>query len=123
MSSLYTSLTHNPLHEDKIQLLKWLSYTDVRPFNSLIEWHYFTKRVCFHHSTGSKGHECLLIPSLGALRYHIMLRSEYVFKIIYPSGNHSVIDISKYCWKMDGDKIQVLWDEKEAIKRVVTGKG
>ena len=71
ISSLYFQLTNTPLHEDKQQLLKWLAYKNICPFTSLVQWHDFTRRVCFYHSLGSKDHECLLIPSLGALKYHI----------------------------------------------------
>ena len=63
-----------PLADDKVQLLKWLAYDKVVPLTKLSDWHDFTRRVCFYHSTGSKDHECMLVPTLGALKYH-MLRS------------------------------------------------
>ena len=78
ISSLYFSLTNTPLHEDK-QLLKWLAYENIAPIKSVIQRNDITRRVCFHHNSGRKDHECLLIPSLGGLNYH-MLRSEYVLK-------------------------------------------
>ena len=52
--SLYFQLTNTPLHEDKQQLLKWLAYKNMCPFTSLVQWHDFTRRVCFYHSSGSK---------------------------------------------------------------------
>lgn len=65
-TSLLRALKHimlfnSPLSNDKQHLLKWLAYT---PINTLRLWHDFTRRVCFHHSLGSKDHECLLISSL-----------------------------------------------------------
>ena len=120
ISSLYITLTNTPLHEDKVQLLKWLAYKDVSPIKSIVQWHDFTRRVCFRHSSGSKDHECLLIPSLGALKYH-MLRPEYVIKTIFSYCHQPELNVSG-C-KIEGDKIQVLWDEEETIKRVVVGKG
>ena len=67
---IYISLTNTTLHEDKVQSLKWLAYKNFGAIKSLAQWYDFTRRACFHHSSGSKDHECLLIPSLGALKYH-----------------------------------------------------
>ena len=83
------------LTEEKLQLLKWLAYSKVRPLKTVMEWHDFTRRVCFHHSLGSKDHESLLTPSLGVLKYH-MLRSEFVIKVIFsyctPSSDINFIE-------------------------------
>ena len=66
--SLHKSLTVQ-LNAKKIRLMKCLAYKDMNPLRSISDWHTFTHRVCFHHSTGSKHHESLLIPSMGALKY------------------------------------------------------
>ena len=52
-----------------------------------------------------------------------MLRSEYVLKSIYSYCHQSELSISEHGWKMEGDKIVVVWDEEEVISRVTTGKG
>ena len=59
IESLYKSLTATSLTEEKQQLLKWLAYSKVQSLKTLAEWHDFTRRVCFHHSSGSKDHEAL----------------------------------------------------------------
>ena len=82
ISILHTSLTNPPLRENKIQLLKWLAYSNPRPLRSLPEWHDFTRRVCFYHSSGSKDHESCLVPSLGALKLQL-LRAEFVLKTLF----------------------------------------
>ena len=53
VKSLYTSLMADALAEEKLQLLKWLAYSKVRPLKTVMEWHDFTRRVCFYHSLGS----------------------------------------------------------------------
>ena len=115
--SLYSSLMATPLLDDKVQLLKWLAYDKIAPLTRLSEWHDFTRRMCFYHSNGSKDHECLLIPSLGALRYH-MLRSEYVLKTVF---SHT-IDASQYGWRIE-NSIAVIWDDEETIKAINDSKG
>ena len=119
IDSLYTSLTATSLTEEKGQLLKWLAYSKVHPLKSLAEWHDFTRRVCFHHSTGSKDHEALLAPSLGALKYH-MLRSEFVIKMLFsflsaPTNN---IDFLEYGWKLVNDKVEIIWEDPEMMEKV-----
>jgi hypothetical protein len=78
--------------------------------------------VCFYHSTGSKDHECLLIPTLGALRYH-MLRSEYILKTVFGFTNSEPIDPSQYGWRINEQMISIVWDDEETIKAVVASKG
>ena len=58
ITSLYASLISTPLTDNKVQLLKWLAYDKIAPLTRLSEWHDFTRRMCFYHSTGSKDHEC-----------------------------------------------------------------
>ena len=72
-------------------------------------------------SSGSKDHECLLLP---ALRLH-MLRSEYVFKIVFNSCNSttSVVNACDYGWKVANNQIFIVWDEDEVMKRFKSGKG
>ena len=118
ITSLYASLISTPLTDDKVQLLKWLAYDKIAPLTRLSEWHDFTRRMCFYHSTGSKDHECLLIPTLGALRYH-MLRSEYVLKTVL---SHTMIDASQYGWRID-NSIAVIWDDDDTIKAITDSKG
>ena len=88
------------------------------------QWHEFTRRVCFHHSSGSKDHECLLIPSLSALRFH-MLHSEYVLKIVFHACNSTLPPISacEYGWSMVNNQLQVVWDEEEVMDKVKSNKG
>ena len=117
-SSLYVSLQKSPIPDDKQQLLKWLAYTNIAPIDSLSQWHDFTRRVCFHHSRGSKDHECLLIPSLGALKYH-MLRAEYVLKVSFANSD----EVATNGWKVVDDNIQIIWDEDKVIQSMVLGKG
>ena len=71
IASLHASLMSSPLAKEKIQLLKWLAYDKILPLTRLFDWHDFTRRVCFYHCTGSKDHESLLVPTLGALRYQL----------------------------------------------------
>ena len=118
INSLYASLMATPLADDKVQLLKWLAYNKIAPLTRLSEWHDFTLRMCFYHSTGSKDHECLLIPTLGALRYH-MLRSEYVLKTVF---SHTMIDASQYGWTID-NSVAVVWDDEDTIKAITDSKG
>ena len=124
ISSLHASLMASTLQDDKVQLMKWLAYTQVHPLQNLSQWHDFTRRVCFHHSSGSKDHECLLIPSMSALRLH-MLRSEYVFKIVFNSLNStaSVVNACEYGWKATNNQIFIVWDEEEVMNRLKVGKG
>ena len=119
VSSLYVSLQTQPIPDDKQQLLKWLAYTNIAPINTLCLWHDFTRRVCFHHSRGSKDHECLLIPSLGALKHH-MLRAEYVLKVSFPVNN---TDIPINGWKIIDNHLQIMWDEDAVIQSMVSRKG
>ena len=118
--SLYASLQNSPIPKEKQQLLKWLAYTDIVPVNTLSLWHDFTRRVCFHHSSGSKDHECLLIPSLGALKYHL-LRAEYVLKVSFFFNNDD--NIATNGWKVVDNTIQIIWDEEQVIQSMVSGKG
>ena len=75
--------------------------------------------MCCYHSTGSKDHECLLVPTLNALKYH-MLRSEFVLKTVFGFINSAPIDPSQYGWRMDGESgISTVWDDEETIKAVV----
>lgn len=124
VSSLHSSLMASPLLEDKVQLMNWLAYTQIAPLQNMSQWHDFTKRVCFHHSSGSKDHECLLIPSLSALRLH-MLRSEYVLKVMFHSCNSTlpVVSACDYGWKVVDSQIHIVWDEEEVMDRVKANKG
>ena len=121
IASLYTSLMATPLADDKVQLLKWLAYDKVVPLRKISDWHDFTRRICFYHSTGSKDHECLLVPTLSALRYH-MLRSEYILKTVF-AFNTDAIDASQYGWRIDNSIISVIWDDEDTMKSVVASKG
>ena len=69
-----------------------------------------------------KDHECLLVPTLGALRYH-MLRSEYVLKTVFAFTTSTVIDVSQYGWRIDNSMITVIWDNEETMKAVVGSEG
>lgn len=122
--TLHASLTVSPLPEDKVQIMKWLAYTQIAPVQNLSQWHDFTRRVCFYHSSGSKDHECLLVPSLTALRLH-MLRSEYVLKIVFHSCNSisPVVDACEYGWTLVDNQINVVWDEDEVMDRYKANKG
>ena len=73
--------------------------------------------VCFYHSTGSKDHESLLVPTLGALRY--MLRSEYVLKTTFGCINNERINPSEYGWRVNEPMISIVWYDEETIKAVV----
>ena len=123
IESLYVSLTATSLTEDKLQLLKWLAYSKVNPIKTLAEWHDFTRRVCFHHSSGSKDHEALLVPSMGALKYH-MLQSQFVIKMIFSfcTLSHNV-DFLNHGWKTQNDRIEILWDDQEMIEKVTGTSG
>ena len=90
IASLYASLMATSLADDRVQLLKWLAYDKVVPFTKLSDLDDFTRRICFYHSTGSKDHECLLVPTLG----DHMLRSEYVLKTDFAFTTSTVIDVS-----------------------------
>ena len=115
--SLHASLI-SPLANEKMRLLKCLAYDKAVPLCRISDWHDFTRRVCCYHSTGSKDHECLLVPTLNALKYH-MLRSEFVLKTVFGFTNSAPIDPSQYGWRMDGESgISTVWDE-ETIKAVV----
>ena len=121
--TLFNSEAIATLTDDKIQLLKWLAYDKVDPFKTLSDWHDFTRRVCFYHSSGSKDHESLLIPTLSALRYH-MLRSEYILKVVFASfDQHASIDPYQYGWNVVNSCISIVWDEEESIKSVQVNKG
>ena len=122
IASLHASLMSSPLASEKVQLLKWLAYDKVVPLTRISDWHDFTRRVCFYHSTGSKDHECLLVPTLGALRYH-MLRSEYVLKTVFAFTNSVPIDSAQYGWRIDNSVISIIWDDEETMKAVVASKG
>ena len=109
------ALHNSPCRElspDNIRLLKCLAYTDIKPFTSLSDWHNFTHRVCFHHSSGTKHHESLLIPSLGALKFH-MLRSIYVLKLLCSCTGTTSLPESfhiEHGWKLVNRGLQVVWD-------------
>ena len=124
IASLHASLMSSPLSEDKVQLLKWLAYTQITPLQNITQWHDFTRRVCFHHSSGSKDHESLLIPSVSALRFH-MSRSEYVLKTVFHacSSNLPPISACEYGWRMVNNQIQIVWDEEEVMDKVKANKG
>ena len=93
-------------------LMKWLAYTQVHLLQNLSQRHDFT-RMCFHHSSGSKDHQCLLIPSLSALRLHVML---WCFQNIFVMQYNS---ISCECmWRII--KFSV-WDKE--VNRLKAGKG
>ena len=77
---------------------------------------------CLYHSTESKDHESLLVPTLGALRYH-MLRSEYVLKTVFGFMNSELINPSQNGWRIDEPMISIVWDDVETIKAVVASKG
>ena len=115
IESLYVSLTATSLTEDKLQLLKWLAYSKVNPIKTLAEWHDFTRWVCFHHSSGSKDHEALLVPSMGTLRYH-MLQSQFVIKIFsFCTLSHNV-DFLNHGWKTQNDRIDTLgWPGNDKV--------
>ena len=83
--SLHASLMSSPLANEEMWLLKWLAYDKVVPLCRISNWHDFTRRVCYYPSTGSKDHECLLVPTLNALKCH-MLRSEFVLKLWFYMG-------------------------------------
>ena len=121
---LHASLMSSPLPNEKVQLLKWLAYDKTVPLTTLSDWHDFTRRICFYHSTGSKDHECLLVPTLSALRYH-MLRCEYVLKTVFSVVNsvHNIIDPSQYGWRIDESVISIVWDDEQTMKAVVESKG
>lgn len=120
ITSLYAALMITPLTDEKVQLLKWLAYDNIVPLRTIYDWHDFTRRICFYHSSGSKDHESLLIPTVSALRYH-MLRSEYVLKIVLVFSDSTNIDPCKYGWNIDTN-IQIVWDDEESMKAVQTSK-
>ena len=122
IGSLYTSLMATPLADEKVQLLKWLAYNKVVPITKISQWHDFTRRICFYHSPGSKDHECLLIPTCGALRYH-MLRSEYVLKTVFNFTTNNTIDACQHGWRIHNSVITIIWDDEEMMKAVVASKG
>ena len=122
IASLYASLMSDPLADEKVQLLKWLAYDKVVPLSRISDWHDFTRRICFYHSTGSKDHECLLVPTLGALRYH-MLRSEYILKTVFAFTNSVPMDVSQYGWRIENSTISIIWDDDETMKAVIANKG
>ena len=118
--SLHKSLTVD-LTPEKNRLMKCLAYKDseIRPLTSLTDWHAFTHRVCFHHSNCSQHHESLLIPSLGALKYH-MLRSLYVLKVMYSCvSNATAINdrdhLIEHGWRLVDDTLEVMWEEDSIL--------
>lgn len=54
-----------------------------------------------------------------------MLRSEYVFKIVFNSFNStaSVVNACEYGWKATNNQICIVWDEEEVMNRLKVGKG
>ena len=64
----------------------------------------------------NKDHECLLVLTLGALKYHL-LRSEFMLKTMFGFTNRAPIDPSQ---RMDGESgISIVWDDEETIKDIV----
>ena len=121
--SLHKSLVVE-LSPQKVRLLKCLAYKDneIKSFHSLSEWHDFTHRVCFYHSSGSKYHESLLVPSRGALKLHL-LRSFYTMKVFYSCVSKPTLfesnnpqHLTKNGWKVANDIVEVRWDEDDALK-------
>ncbi len=95
----------------------------MNPLTSISDWHTFTHRVCFHHSTGSKHHESL---PMGALKYH-MLRSLYVLKTMYSCvtvTNVSVFNDSRdhiieHGWQFVEE---VQWEDNSVVSSFVGNK-
>ena len=77
--------------------------------------------VSFYHSSASKGHEYLLIPSSTALKYH-MLRCQYIIKVVYTSMQDQTLSggVENYGWKDVNEKIQILWENKDFVKLICT---
>ena len=98
------------------RLLKWLAYSDISALDTLAKWHDFVRRVCFYHSICSKDHECLMIPSIGALKYH-RLRAEYIMKVGTQALTVSIarVHYTEYGWKKVGEQLQVVWDEESVL--------
>ena len=124
--SLHKSLTVEELNPEKTRLMKCLAYKDIRPLTTLTDWHVFTHRVCFHHSTGSKHHESLLVPSIGALKYH-MLRSLYVLKVMYScvsnARNINARDhLIEHGWRVVEEKLEIQWEEDSIMSSFTINK-
>ena len=104
------------LANEKFQLLKWLAYDKVLPLSRLSDWHDFTRRVCFYSTTGSKDHESLLVPTLGA---H-MLRSEYVLETVFGCINNEPINPREYGWRVNEPMIKrLLLLVRDVVARVM----
>ena len=118
---MHRSMSTTPLPQDKTRLLKWLAYSDIAALDTLAKWHDFVCRVCFYHNTCSKDHECLMIPSIGALKYH-RLRAEYIMKVGYSSVTVSIAQVhyTEYGWKKVGEQLQVVWDEESVLATFLT---
>ena len=107
-SSESIASSHKSLTDEKVQLLKWLAYDKLVPLKNTSDWHDFTKRVCFYHSSGRKDDECLHIPTHGALRYH-MHRAEYILKVVFAltmSDHTQNIDPCQYGWNIVNSKFK-----------------
>ena len=124
IESLHTSLQASQLSPQKQNLLKWLAYSGEESITNLSQWHEFTRRVCFYHSSASKDHEYLLIPSSTALKYH-MLRCQYIIKVVYTSMQGQTLSggIENYGWKDVNGKIQILWENEDFVNMHCTSKG
>ena len=125
IDSLHTSLQASQLSPQKKNLLKWLAYSGEESITNLSQWHDFTRRVCFYHSSASRDHEYLLIPSCTALKYH-MLRCQYIIKLVYTSmqGQAFADSVENYGWKDVSGKIQIVWENEDFVnKHCTSSKG
>ena len=119
------SLQASQLSPQKQNLLKWITYSGGESVTNLCQWHDFTRRVYFYHSTGSKDHEYSQIPSYTALKYHnVMLRSQYIIKIVYTAlqGRAFTDNIENYGWNQVNENIQIIWENEELVNKHCTSK-
>lgn len=84
----------------------------------------FVEGCSFNQSSGSKDHEFLLIPSIGASKYHLK-RAEYVIKLLYscPHAQSTTIDPYVHGWKCINGSIQIMWDDEAILSAYVNNKG
>ena len=124
IASLRASLQAPQLSPQKQNLLKWLAYSGHERIDTVPHWHEFVRRVCFYHSSGSKDHEYLLIPTMSSLRYH-MLRCEYIMKLVYVSVQGQTLEggFEQYGWKLVNGSVQIVWEDDELLNKHTLGKG